>query len=232
MSATTAAARLVEPERVPTPGDDADLSGSAKLPKMRSISPYVQRPGLVRAPAPRVCVLVSGKRYAGKDHVANAIARAVPGAERRSFAAQLKRDCAELFALDYARLMDDAAYKEQHRALLIRHGSDMRAVDIMHWARRVAEAAATDAVTVVSDDRFPNERQFMREQGLAVITVRVRASDDVRRSRGWTPNATIDADASECALDDVPCDFVVDNNMLGAPDVAAIVAAVEAARAQ
>lgn len=218
MSTAVTTAHLAELARVSTP--DADLSGSAKLPKVRSTSPCVPR-------GRRVWIMVSGKRYAGKDYVANAIAAAVPGAVRRSFAEQLKRDCAAQFGLDYERLMHDAPYKEQHRALLIRHGADMRAVDLMHWVRRAYEASAADSVTVVSDDRFPNEREFLRAQvDVTVITVRVVAGLDVRRSRGWVPNADVDNDASECALDDVECDFVVDNNMLGAPDVSAIVAAL------
>jgi len=44
----------------------------------------------------------------------------------------------------------------------------------------------------------------------AVVTVRVRCSDEVRRLRGWAPSPAEDAAAAECELDDVAFDVVID----------------------
>ena len=176
---------------------------------------------------PRRYVLVAGRRFAGKDTVANAIAAACGGV-RRSFAEQVKRDCAALYDLDFARLMHDNAYKDEHRLRLIAHGCEMRARDPHYWARCVHEASAEDTLTVISDYRFPNEAAFLRDQGATVLVVRVVASEAVRARRGWTANPAVDNDASECSLDDAPYDILVDNEGPCPPDVSAAVAAVRA----
>ncbi len=43
------------------------------------------------------------------------------------------------------------------------------------------------------------------------LTVRVVASEGVRRVRGWEETAGVDDAPSECALDTYPCDVTVSN---------------------
>ena len=66
-------------------------------------------------------ILVSGKRYAGKDTVADMIAADIPFSVRDSFARVAKTRFARKYGLDETRLLTDIAYKEQHRVALIEY---------------------------------------------------------------------------------------------------------------
>jgi phosphomevalonate kinase len=161
----------------------------------------------------RIWVLVSGKRYAGKDTVADALAR-VLGSDvtRASFAHAVKSDVAQQYGLSLERLLTDAAYKEHHRALLISHATDMRARDRSYWVRKAREGTR-NPMTIVSDWRFPDEVDWFRsnEPRTMPFTVRVNASDETRCARGWVPGP-VDVDPSECSLDGAAFDYEIDNN--------------------
>lgn len=169
------------------------------------------------ATASCVYMLVSGKRYAGKDTVADALARMLKGGcrsvARVSFASAVKADVAARHGLDLGRLMCDAAYKEQYRELLISHATSMRAADEDYWVRSAYATAdrAAPSDIIVSDWRFPNEAQWLRNAGARVVTIRVMASDEARIARGWVPSA-VDSDPSECLLDGSAFDYVIENN--------------------
>lgn len=160
-------------------------------------------------------ILVSGKRYAGKDTAADLIAAALRAqghvATRTSFAQAVKADVAREYGLDFIRLMTDQAYKEENRRLLIEHGAAMRAQEHSYWVRKTYEGVVRADYIVVSDWRFPNESEWISMRA-SVIRVRVRADDDVRRARGWVPNDAVDRDQSECSLDGAEVDLVVCNN--------------------
>lgn len=160
-------------------------------------------------------ILVSGKRYAGKDTVAD-ILKSIIGrhAERLSFAAAVKRECANGHKLDFEKLMTNTPYKEQHRQLLIDHGKRMREIDPDYWIKAtVAGAIQTPATShIVSDWRFPNEYTTLAAlTDKHVIRIRVVASDESRRARGWVPSP-VDADSSECSLDGYNDVITVANN--------------------
>ncbi len=159
--------------------------------------------------------LVSGKRYAGKDTVADMIATIMSQkSERLSFAAAVKQECAKEHGLDYKRLMTDTPYKEQHRQLLIDHGARMRESDPNYWIKATVASANTapDYSHIVSDWRFPNERSTLQEiTDKRVVCIRVVAADWARSLRGWTPSA-VDSDQSECALDGNNNVITVTNN--------------------
>lgn len=44
------------------------------------------------------------------------------------------------------------------------------------------------------------------------MTVRVKASEAVRKQRGWVYTAEVDDAESECALDNYPVDMVLNND--------------------
>lgn len=178
------------------------------------------------ASANAIWVLVSGKRYAGKDTVADLLAEHMRDAGRcivrTSFALGVKVDAAIAYGLDAERLINDSAYKEQHRKILIDHGAAMRAADPDYWVKRAWEAAAASIgmqngatcqqrpVVIVSDWRFPNEADWIALR-TAIIRVRVSADNWTRAQRGWAYNEVVDTDVSEVSLDGAAMDVRVDN---------------------
>lgn len=164
-----------------------------------------------------IFILISGKRYAGKDTVAERF-RCQLAAQGRdvvltSFAEAVKREAARLYDLDVDKLLapptdaEARAYKEEHRHLLIKVGMEGRAEDTTCWAVKVWQAHSSREVVVISDWRFPDEEVRLRRLGAMVIRVRVHARDHARAQRGWKYNAAVDDSPSETALDgnfDVP----------------------------
>lgn len=158
-------------------------------------------------------ILLSGLRFSGKNYIANRITRET-GWAQASFADAVKDECAARYGLDAARLKNDREYKEQHRTKLIELGNTRRAEDPDYWVRRVYDTHNTPgAVYVLCDYRFPNEAAFLRSMKACVITVRIQASDDIRRERGWKPDPAVDTDISETSLLETRPDFLIINDV-------------------
>lgn len=131
----------------------------------------------------------------------------------------LKKQYAEDHGLNLERLMDSSPYKETHRQAMITWGEEMRAKDPGYFCR-LATAEATKPVWLVCDARRPTDMEYFKTHyGSRTITVRVEASEDVRRERGWVFTTGVDDAQSECALDDYECDFVIRNNDSGQDDL-------------
>lgn len=158
--------------------------------------------------------LISGKRYAGKDSVANILSEMLEDSWSASFASTLKRECADLHGLDYDRLMVDRSYKEEHRLTLIAHGAMRRAEESAYWVRKTFELfSGTTMPVIVSDHRFANESAWLAAQpSVRLVTIRVTATDCIRSQRGWIFKQGVDDDASEIELDSSATDFICANN--------------------
>ncbi|NWU74012.1 PMVK kinase, partial [Pterocles burchelli] len=115
--------------------------------------------------------------------------------------------------LDFQRLLDASAYKEQHRPAMIRWGEERRRTDPGFFCRAAVEGAA-QPVWVVSDVRRLSDVEWFRDTyGDAVVTVRVVASEETRKRRNWVFVAGVDDAESECGLDQgVAFDWVVTND--------------------
>lgn len=154
-------------------------------------------------------VLVSGYICAGKDTVAARFLKRLSMGGCRvkvaSFAEAVKRDAAAQHQLDFALLTNHSAegraYKEKHRQKLIDVGMEGRRQNENYWVDRVFEAHRHCDIVIISDWRFPNECHRLRDLGAAVFCVRVQATQDARRRRGWKPDSSVDNDESETALD-------------------------------
>lgn len=167
-------------------------------------------------------ILVSGKRYAGKDYTADLLAvhlERTTGQRivRGSFAEQLKRAYAEIHSLSYERLMTDASYKELHRPGLIKLATDERAINPGVWVERLLKPwtgqLTYPTIMIVSDCRFLNEYETCQKFTDRVFPIRVNANDSVRIDRGWRHSAKVDDDPSECQLDSFEhWRFVIQNN--------------------
>ncbi|XP_064032216.1 phosphomevalonate kinase isoform X3 [Pogoniulus pusillus] len=165
--------------------------------------------------APRVVLLLSGKRKSGKDFVASEL-RGRLGPDVCTIlrlSAPLKEQYAKEHGLDFQRLLDASSYKEQHRQGMIRWGEERRRTDPGFFCRMAVEGAA-QPVWVVSDARRLSDVEWFRKAyGDAVQTVRVVASEETRKRRGWVFVAGVDDAESECGLDQgVAFDWVITND--------------------
>ncbi|KAI8805583.1 hypothetical protein BJ742DRAFT_775065 [Cladochytrium replicatum] len=168
--------------------------------------------------SPSVIVAFAGKRFAGKDTIADALAASLRfkswHIERTAIASAIKRRFIESLddpAVTLQSLESDRSIKESIRPKLIALAEFERERDPEVWIR----SAWTDAVrslsevdrnahsaVVISDLRLVEEIDFLRSQlSGRVFVVYVRASEDARRARGWKPDLAVDSHRSENALD-------------------------------
>lgn len=112
--------------------------------------------------------------------------------------------------MDYERLLDASSYKEEHRMKMISWGEAIRSKDPGYFCSLACEGV-DKPVWLVSDCRRPTDIEYFKFRYLCV-TVRVSASVEVRKSRGWEFVGGVDDAPSECALDNYPCDCHVTNN--------------------
>lgn len=132
--------------------------------------------------------------------------------------------------LDLEQLLGAGPYKERYRLDMIRWGEERRNEQPDLFCR-LATAAATRPVWIVSDARRPSDVDyFRRHYDAACVCVRIEASDAARAARGFRFVPGIDDAPSECALDaaGVAWDRVVRNDGIGADDDAELVRALDA----
>lgn len=71
----------------------------------------------------------------------------------------------------------------------------------------------TRSIIIVSDIRRKTDIQFFKNENYDIKTVRIEASDEVRKKRGWIFQEGVDDVQSECDLDNYEeWDFKIDNN--------------------
>lgn len=139
-------------------------------------------------------ILLIGKAGAGKDESYKCIKELYPTAERYAFADRLK-----IFAYEMGW---DGRKDERGRKLLQGIGQTVRAYKEGFWALKVAKAIEHDVpdIAVITDCRFPNEIEIIKDYFRDVTTIRIIR--DV---------SEID-DVSEYSLDNYEPDFTIDNN--------------------
>ena len=118
--------------------------------------------------------------------------------------------------LDYERLLDSTPYKEEYRLDMIQWGERVREDDPGYFCR-LATREQDKPVWLVSDCRRPSDVEYFKSRYSSLTSsscflVRVLASDGVRSGRGWEFVGGVDDAPSECALDEVSCDYHVINN--------------------
>ena len=139
-------------------------------------------------------ILLIGKAGVGKDESYKCIKELYPTAERYAFADRLKN-----FAYEMGW---DGRKDERGRKLLQGIGQTVRAYKEGFWALKVAKAIENDMpdIAVITDCRFPNEIQIIKDYFRGVTTIRIIR--DISEM----------SDISEHALDDYTPDFEVVNN--------------------
>ncbi|XP_053330763.1 phosphomevalonate kinase isoform X1 [Spea bombifrons] len=136
---------------------------------------------------PRLLLVFSGKRKSGKDHV-TALLRDRLGPDTCAvlrLSGPLKEQYAKEHGLDYERLLDASEYKEKYRADMIRWGEERRRADPAFFCRGAVDGVK-QPVWIISDARRGSDVDwFISTYGAVTQTVRVTASEDTRRARGW-----------------------------------------------
>nr|CAG4650565.1 EOG090X0FYC [Sida crystallina] len=158
----------------------------------------------------------SGKRKTGKDYVTDILYRRLtPRCVIVRLSAPIKRHWAESKQLNYDQLLSDGEYKENHRLEMIRWGEEERKKDPAFFCRSAIEIsnAKEHPFWIVSDMRRATDLQFFQENfSDRVMTVRISASDNIRKERGFTFTKGIDDEESECGLDHIDSWNVVIQN--------------------
>lgn len=165
--------------------------------------------------APRLVLVFSGKRKSGKDFITDRLQESLSGdtCAILRLSGPLKKQFAQERGLDFQRLLDASEYKETYRAAMIRWGEEKRNSDPGFFCRLIVEGV-TQPVWIVSDARRRSDVDwFLSSYGAITQTVRVEASPETRRARGWEYTPEVDEAESECGLDTgVTFDWIISND--------------------
>lgn len=144
----------------------------------------------------------------------------------------------ETLEVNFNELLTSGPYKEAYRKDMIEWGESVRDRDPGYFCRSVSSLIASgtpmklafhnnpicslvegDArdgdhdVFIIPDCRRPTDLEYFSKRSLVKVAVRVNASEEVRRQRGWAFTRGVDDAASECALDSYPkFDVIINNN--------------------
>lgn len=154
---------------------------------------------------PRVVLLFSGKRKTGKDFITERLLQTLSSdrAEIIRISEPIKRRWAEEHGLDLKQLLSDGLYKERYRKEMIEWSEQMRDKDYGYFCREACREVSKEIV-IVSDIRRKTDLQYFEETyEEKVKTIRVIASEETRRKRGWIFQDGVDNAKSECDLDDM-----------------------------
>ncbi|XP_066465065.1 phosphomevalonate kinase [Eleutherodactylus coqui] len=165
--------------------------------------------------APRLVLLFSGKRKSGKDYITERLRYSLGGdvCALLRLSGPLKQQFALERALDFQRLLDTSDYKETYRAEMILWGEEKRSADPGYFCRLIVEGV-TQPVWIISDARRRSDVDwFLAAYGDVLQNVRVTASQETRRCRGWVYTPEVDDAESECGLDTgVTFDWIIAND--------------------
>lgn len=147
-------------------------------------------------------ILISGKRKCGKDYIARLLQKALgKDCEIAHLSTEIKREFAILNDLDFELLLTDSPYKEGYRSAMIALGEERRARNPGQYCR-LATQHSTATILIVSDNRRVTDMSyFTTEYPARCLSVRVDASEEVRKGRGWKWKGGVDDAESECGLD-------------------------------
>jgi dephospho-CoA kinase len=151
-------------------------------------------------------IIVLGKAGSGKTTVANGFVTHTPGLFRKyALADKVKEIQRDLFPY--------LTGKPRH---VLQHiGMSMREIDPDVWIKYLDEMILKHGeVAVIDDVRLSNEYNHYINKGY--ISIRVLCDDDVRIERMRQRDGDVDLAAlqhqTETELDDVECDYTIDNN--------------------
>lgn len=159
-------------------------------------------------------ILISGKRGCGKDTLAEYIKILLPSATITGFANTAKYEYAQTLSNDpvevqtiYHRLLTDYKYKESQRERLIELTKVFkREYGDTVWVKKLQVNTSSQKIVIIPDMRFKYEFHYPEFTKLNSVKIRIKCDNETRVARGFVRNESVDTDASECDLDDIPDD--------------------------
>lgn len=162
----------------------------------------------------KLVILLSGKRKSGKDHISTLITNYI-GHHRMHhlavlrIAGPIKREFSRTNKLDFTRLLDSSAYKENFRMAMVEWSESYREREGWNCFLKQAikeQRAKNKSIWILNDARRPCDLEYFEEDpafaDTQIIKLRIEASEEARMSRGWKFMAGIDDRPTECGLDD------------------------------
>eukprot|EP00794_Sanderia_malayensis_P015104 gene15104-16662_t len=162
-----------------------------------------------------VILLISGKRKAGKDFIAEKIYQrlGIGISLILRISAPLKSEYAKMHSLEYDRLLDSSHYKESYRLAMVKWGEEKRRCEPEYFCKQLIPEGIKSGklIWIISDIRRRTDIQFFDQ--FDNVKLRITANEDTRLKRGWNFIPGIDDSETEVDLDSYKhWDFVVENN--------------------
>jgi Phosphomevalonate kinase. len=155
---------------------------------------------------PKIMLLLSGKRAAGKDHIANKIQKAFSFRGFTVCRAALgninKEEYAKKVGIDVKRLLTDRTFKEQHRVAMINHHTQRNREDPEWCLKQILQQAQNSDILILSDLRTRDDLVWFQNQKIPLVPIRITASMEARGKRGWQPCSVKDTLHTETDLDE------------------------------
>jgi len=155
-----------------------------------------------------IVILISGKRASGKDYIANLLQEELDQLKLSVCRAALgnvnKKICAEEMNLDYQRLLCDRAYKEKYRIPMVERHAERSKQNPSWCVDEIMNQCCHQSadVLVLSDIRMREDVDiFAQNSRCPPILLRVEASDEARKARGWDPHDVKDSLPTETDFD-------------------------------
>ncbi|ODM98317.1 Phosphomevalonate kinase [Orchesella cincta] len=167
---------------------------------------------------PKILLVINGKRKSGKDFVTDQLLQRLEKEKVAVFriAVPIKHYWAVKNNLDFERLLDTSAYKEQHRFEMVKWSMEVRAENYGYFpVEAIKMANAYDKpIWICTDCRHSRDYEWFQEfYPDCLKRIKIRADESVRSSRGFKFTTGVDDGPSECDLDHVTnWDLVVSNN--------------------
>ncbi|XP_037047950.1 phosphomevalonate kinase-like [Bradysia coprophila] len=166
-------------------------------------------------PRQKLIILFSGKRKTNRDFLASALL-----SQLDESVAEIVRICEpvkKLWTIKMALKDDDlrGPLKEQYRKEMIIWSDKVRA-QLPTFFCSEAFRSAEKPITIVSDIRHYTDMDYFINFNIPLLAVRIDASDEKRKKRGWVFTKGIDDTKTECELDDFKeWDYVIDSDTRG-----------------
>lgn len=123
--------------------------------------------------------------------------------------------------LNYEELLSESAYKELHRRKMVEWSETVRKEDPNCFLRISIEEnnGYQVPIWILTDARREGDLEFFKEEpqfrNTVLVTLRIKASDDLRKERGYVFTPSIDDAETECGLDRYEdWTHVIENNNL------------------
>ena len=113
--------------------------------------------------------LIGGQRV-GKDTVAEYIVNHFPKFKKLAFSDPLYKQCSKFFNM-----------KEKERRLLIGVGALTRSLQKDFYVNALKNKLSDSTNIIVTDCRFPNEFQMLKDQGFFIVRVNALTEDVIKR---------------------------------------------------